>query len=227
LHNELNKSQYNLWLSRSESKFTDYLLAESYLNDSNIVDMNNVLGNIPIEYDDCDLDEYSNYLICIKYLRLLEFQNDTLEFSQEAIDTLENILTSGYNLSSILAESILERIGKDINVSNFSNICNCTIQNSSLLNNTETQIAIINKTQPEIMLMPNPAQEKIFVKVIKTEMNIDKIVIYDIYGKTILQKKNGNSKEILLDVSELSTGFYFISCELENHQTIVKKMTKN
>ena len=55
---------------------------------------------------------------------------------------------------------------------------------------------------------------------INAALNIDNITIYDIYGKVIINKNEASSNNIIIDISQLSAGFYNILV----NQSGIKKM---
>ncbi|NLE62384.1 MAG: T9SS type A sorting domain-containing protein, partial [Bacteroidales bacterium] len=80
--------------------------------------------------------------------------------------------------------------------------------------------------KPELIIHPNPANDRIEIEIINSSSGIHEIIIYDVYGKIVLQK-NINAKDfLLLDITELSKGFYFITYELDDKQIIIKKLSK-
>jgi hypothetical protein len=73
-----------------------------------------------------------------------------------------------------------------------------------------------NLESNDIIIFPNPTSSFI---TIKSNNLISPISIYDITGKLVLQNM-GNSKEIILDISNLNSGLYFIKSNSQNSFTI-------
>lgn len=73
-----------------------------------------------------------------------------------------------------------------------------------------------------IQLYPNPANQKIFILGLKGESQIK---IHDINGRVIFNTKTSQS-EIMLDVSILNTGVYFVNISDANNNSITKKLIK-
>lgn len=156
----------------------------------------------------------------------MEPEPETVTISQGAIDTLENIATSGLNLAAVFAKSMLESLGKDITYNELPNICDCMPGFSHESEENKTQIEKPIQTKPELIIHPNPANDRIEIVIINSSSGIHEIIIYDVYGKIVLQK-NINAKDfLLLDITELSKGFYFITYELDDKQIIIKKLSK-
>jgi len=68
---------------------------------------------------------------------------------------------------------------------------------------------LINDEQINIILYPNPANDKIYLKMNNSLNNSAQIVICDATGKTVLtQTYNGN--ETTIDISSLAPGIYLV-----------------
>ena len=72
--------------------------------------------------------------------------------------------------------------------------------------------AIDNLELNDLSIFPNPTSSFL---TIKSNKLISPISIYDITGKLVLQNK-GNSNEIILDISNLNSGLYFIKSNSQN-----------
>jgi len=140
---------------------------------------------------------------------------------------LENIAASAPNLATVYAKSILESLGKEITYTEMPNICDCIPGYVAEQHENNTPIQNRLLTKPDIILHPNPADDKVEIEVINSSFGIRKLMIYDVYGKTVWRKNMEEKDLLLLDINELSKGLYFIYCELENTQTIIKKLIKN
>jgi hypothetical protein len=80
-----------------------------------------------------------------------------------------------------------------------------------------------NLSLNDIIIFPNPTSSFI---TIKSNNLISPISIYDITGKLVLQNM-GNSKEIILDISNLNSGLYFIKSNSQNSFTIRRFIVSN
>jgi len=77
-------------------------------------------------------------------------------------------------------------------------------------------------------MYPNPTTGKLTVKS-KSSLLDSKIVIYDVTGRKLMRRVNVNQiddKGIVVDMSKLSTGAYFVSIETNSFK-IVKRIIKN
>ena len=66
---------------------------------------------------------------------------------------------------------------------------------------------ITSSENKSISIYPNPSSNFL---TINSALNIDNITIYDIYGKVIINKNEASSNNIIIDISQLSAGFYNI-----------------
>ncbi|MDD4438106.1 MAG: S8 family serine peptidase [Tissierellia bacterium] len=213
---ELNKSLFNVWLSRSKTKYTEYLLAESYMEDSDIILMDSILDNIPILYSDSFIEENNNYSVCLHYLASWRsIDPDYLIISQGAIDTLESI-SSGSDLASIMAESILERFGKDFDIPDPLVIC-WRIDNGSRSEETGMKESI-SESEQKINISPNPANDLLTLD--NRQSIMKEVRIYDVIGKEI-KRFTINDSKVIINISDLKAGIYLINIQTE--QEIIKK----
>ena len=59
-----------------------------------------------------------------------------------------------------------------------------------------------------------------------TEMNVEEIAIYDIYGRTVSQQVNMTTRQQVIDVANLETGIYFINIKTDKGN-VVRRFIKN
>jgi hypothetical protein len=221
---ELDKSEYNTWLYRCQTIDAEYVLAESYLNEGNITQMNTVLDSILIKYPNCDLVENAQYNICLNYLyQWTSVDIDSLVITQEAIDTLE-LIASGFNRASLKAESMLERLGKDIvprwepDRCNWWVIGNAPSENKNETSIKETKISL----KQEMILMPNPATDELTVD--NGQIYMKEMYVYDVVGKEVKHLKSSNTK-ITVSVGDLCPGVYMVKV-LSEDGIAMKKFVK-
>ena len=69
-----------------------------------------------------------------------------------------------------------------------------------------------------ISVYPNPVNDKLYIE---TEMNIEEVVVYDVFGRQQVNMTTGQQVE----VSNLNSGVYFIKVRTENGE-VVKRFVK-
>jgi uncharacterized repeat protein (TIGR01451 family) len=93
--------------------------------------------------------------------------------------------------------------------------------------NTEF-VALLNTASFEtdnFLLYPNPTKNTIHVELPNNLSDTIKTVsFYDVLGKTVKQITNSNSNAIKIDVSQLSSGLYFVEIQTENNTKLVKQL---
>jgi hypothetical protein len=94
---------------------------------------------------------------------------------------------------------------------------------SKYTNQTPNNISI-TKNQISIEIYPNPTNNK-FINIITDNLDVEKISIIDINGKTIKQFREVSNLNIL-DISNIGKGFYFIQLQTKNGN-YSKKITIN
>lgn len=87
-------------------------------------------------------------------------------------------------------------------------------------------VAETNPTNDSIEMYPNPAIDKLTLKVNGKHQTISQIQIIDLTGKIIRNEKiNNQTKDITISVKNLSVGKYFLKVIL-NNQEILKPFEK-
>lgn len=72
-------------------------------------------------------------------------------------------------------------------------------------------------------IYPNPVDNKLFIE---TEVSVEEISIYDIYGRqTLSQQVNKSTSQQVVDVADLNSGVYFVKIVTDNGE-IVKRFVK-
>ena len=69
-----------------------------------------------------------------------------------------------------------------------------------------------------VNIYPNPANDKLYIE---TEMNVEEVVVYDVFGR---QQTTDNGQKSI-DVSNLNSGVYFVKVVTENGE-VVKRFIK-
>lgn len=214
----LDKSAFKNWVSRTETPQMSFLLAECYLDEDNKTAMDSILIDMFAKYPYYDRAEILKYKACLDYLADWNLDNvDTVYISQSAIDSLRDI-ASGTGSSAFLALSILERIGEEQ--------AGELLRKSNELNNATAGIPLQGIDKEFVQIVPNPIEDVMKLKTEDKNTVIQKITFYDVYGKQLFSKQI-NTTDIDINLSNYSRGVYFISCQLNNGRTIIKKIIKN
>ncbi len=72
-------------------------------------------------------------------------------------------------------------------------------------------------------IYPNPVENELFIE---TEMNVEEIAIYDVYGRqTMCQQVNETTSQQVVDVADLKAGVYFVKIIAGNGE-VVKRFVK-
>ena len=86
-----------------------------------------------------------------------------------------------------------------------------------------SDVGIQEKPQNNIQIYPNPTHDRL---TIRSEQNIDSIVIYDISGRKVLHQ-NLSNKNNTLNIKALSSGTYFIQIFNKGKLLKTDKLVKN
>ena len=72
-------------------------------------------------------------------------------------------------------------------------------------------------------IYPNPVENELFIE---TEMIVEEIAIYDVYGRqTMCQQVNETTSQQVVDVADLKAGVYFVKIVTDNGE-VVKRFVK-
>ena len=84
-------------------------------------------------------------------------------------------------------------------------------------------LAANNFEKKDISIFPNPAQSNF---TINSSQEINKVIIYDIAGRKVIERKNINDLQTTIDIENLSNGAYFVNINSQN-TTQTFKVIKN
>jgi uncharacterized repeat protein (TIGR01451 family) len=95
--------------------------------------------------------------------------------------------------------------------------------------NTEFVAALgIDQFENEnFVFYPNPTSGIVTVSLTNAENNIASITVYDVLGKTILTSKPANVNTQIIDLSNVTSGMYFIEVTTDSNLKVVKKLMVN
>ena len=84
-------------------------------------------------------------------------------------------------------------------------------------------LSVNDNYETKCNIYPNPASDRV---TIATEVRVEEIAIYDIYGRTMRQQVNETTSQQVIDVADLENGIYFINIKTDKGN-IVKRFIKN
>ena len=123
----------------------------------------------------------------------------------------------GYTIDNILVNGVFQGA---IGIYTFYNVQS----NGTIAAVFKHELGITETAPAKIAVYPNPTTGKL--KIESGELRIEDIVIFDIYGRK--QKIEGRKKkeegEVLMDISELSAGVYFLRIRTEQGEVVRKVM---
>ena len=77
----------------------------------------------------------------------------------------------------------------------------------------------------DVLIYPNPVTSRIYLCYEDPSARPEKTIIKDPQGRTVLTQAF-DTQPLMIDLSTLAPGFYTVTIEFENHQTITKKIIK-
>lgn len=104
-------------------------------------------------------------------------------------------------------------------------MCNGAV-NSLFMRLKETNVGLKPVTENQTFtfeVYPNPAHNSVLVNINLENNKEFSIQIFDITGRCVLKENHKNSKQtIILDISKLNTGLYFVNIQANNQSNIKK-----
>ena len=80
----------------------------------------------------------------------------------------------------------------------------------------------IEELTTSLLLYPNPVNDKLYIE---TEVEVEEVVVYDIYGRRQVAETPSRQGCLVVDVTNLKNGVYFVKVVTENGE-IVKRVWK-
>ncbi len=150
--------------------------------------------------------------------------NQTIQFSNFNLSNTSILSfsgSSGSNTSLVPGDALFVDI--DLHPSSLGIINETLSFQTNVPGSTTVQIPIIaqssavgveeNKTADEITVYPNPAVDKLHIKGVHN----NPISVSNVFGQQFYLQSNSLKEELILNVSDLPRGVYFLTYETDNH----------
>lgn len=141
-------------------------------------------------------------------------------------------VTETYYLDTNLEDSTkycytVTALNGDIESEKSEEACNTTLviapEEPEEPENPENPNESIDELASSFKIYPNPVENELLIA---TEMNVEEIYIYDIYGReTMRQQVNKSTNQQVIDVADLNSGVYFVKI-VTNEGEAVKRFVK-
>ena len=82
-----------------------------------------------------------------------------------------------------------------------------------------------NSLNAQFLLTPNPSKDVVSLKFNSIQSNVD-VAIFDLLGKTVLTSNSQQTSTILLNISSLESGVYFVKIKDDRRQSGLRKLIK-
>jgi hypothetical protein len=206
-----------------------YMLVEVLFELGNLDDANVVLASIPSMFNltNFELDEYNNYVLFHTLKQeLVETEEDVqitslnkpnwYQLTDIQFTRLQSIADAQTGRSSKMAEGVL---------CFFYDICNNVdyLVDQSIMPRSLRQNNSVQKVK--VLAFPNPADQLIELLVENSDLKMNNLFIYDVYGK-LLHFLPINSYQTSVNINHLQSGLYLFKIILENNEIIIHKILK-
>ena len=81
----------------------------------------------------------------------------------------------------------------------------------------------IEEVTSSINMYPNPVNDKLYIE---AEMEVEEVIVYDIYGRPQDHKTTRLQGNLVVDVANLNSGIYFVKVVTENGETVRRFVKK-
>ena len=236
--NVLSKSNSNV-IEYIELTFSNLLSNKKSLKQLNTI--NNSSVNAIEGYQDfscqkqTDLTPGNSYLLSVRTgpdnpqdtKAWIDYNNDGVfdnatELVMEALNTYDPELNITIPASGITNNTWLRmRISSDEVGSAITGCTNCTRGQSEDYSVRIVVVGVEEGTNP-FQIYPNPANDKFFIK--SSNQQIKNITLYNLIGEQIIELSNIKSKDLSVDVSNLTHGAYLLFIENESGYQTAKKI---
>jgi hypothetical protein len=132
---------------------------------------------------------------------------------------LEGENLTGNNLTTTYFEA--SNTTGAITVSFTSNFANANNSGWEILVSCET-LSTLEFSEDDIAIYPNPFNDKLFIT---SNVDFDKVLIYDINGKQVYKKNIKSLSENYLNLNQLNTGIYFLEL-INKDSSYIKRIIK-
>lgn len=148
-------------------------------------------------------------------------------------DAPENVTPIGYNI--YINDKIIAENTNEMSYSyNITEAGLYVVNIIAVYENNKTSVGIIDhimieagmsiaETTSSLEIYPNPTKDNLYIK---TEMNVEEINIYDIYGRLRHSTSDKSDMSVQINVSDLNKGIYFIEINTDK-DNIIKKFIKD
>jgi len=218
------------YLFSYRNHYTDNLnTIEAYLAEKNHEEALSALAKMHklLELTEEDVMELRGLEAYIKWLQQLEKeQNNIYELSEKELDYLISYVKTNNGRGTVFAKNIL-CVLYEICIEDEKQ--KSTAPQNQIEEKSDTSISYLQINNKEILdkvsVIPNPTTGEL--RIMSGELRIDKIEIFDVYGRKLPSnhlKEQGEGK-IQLNISHLPAGIYFVKIRTEAGE-VVRKVLK-
>lgn len=183
------------------------------------------------DFLDLQLDETSLNMISASHPYTMKRINNQLIWTFENINLLPTTaneeLSKGYVVFKIKVKNGFS-IGDIIpNTANIYFDFNPAIITNTFNTEFVTTLSNIDFNFENVLIYPNPANDLIHINLNNNSEKIKKIIIYNVLGKEVKKIESIDINQIKMNVSEFSSGVYFVEVTNESDSKQVKRLIIN
>jgi len=187
-----------------------------------VLDMIKYKNKLILYTRDCGLFELKLDTIVETYLISVNVNNDEYGTATGG-GTYETNTTATVTATAYTSYKFVNWTKNDMEISTENPYSFTVTEDVALVANFEKEVGMENIEIAVIKIYPNPTTGKLRIE--SGELKVEKIEIFDIYGRTQKAESKKQKGKILMDISELPVGVYFLLLTTEQGE-VVKKVLK-
>jgi len=224
----LNIEMLRAWYGVVHTPITKYYLAESWLLSDDFENADAILRIIPnmFNFNETEMAEYSNYLRFHNFKKQLNLEGrDWADLEDSEISYLQSVAEANTGRSSTMAKGVLCFFFNICYEENFEDFIETLNKNSETINFEPETLNPKPVSEYGLTIYPNPAQTEITVSIGSSKVSIDKVELYDIFGKLLI-KQNFYKSNGTIPINKVPDGIYVIKIYLSNGDVENMKVVK-
>ena len=216
------------WYEIVHTPIAKYLLAETRLFTDDYEGADAILYEIPdmFNFGEPEMEEHSNYIRFHNFKKQLQLENRSWsEIEDREISYLQTIAEANTGRSSTMAKGVLCFFFNICYEENFEDFIETLNKNSETINFEPETLNPKPVSEYGLTIYPNPAQTEITVSIGSSKVSIDKVELYDIFGKLLI-KQNFYKSNGTIPINKVPDGIYVIKIYLSNGDVENMKVVK-
>jgi hypothetical protein len=239
---KFDRKTYNTWLLRENKLYSGLLLAQSYTEQSDLANAQQTLNDLRTRFPEFKDDNYDFYLKYLHYQQ--QFDNRyPLLVTQAELLALDSLYLQSNDMVRASSRALIEYLtGTAVSFTKLDDECKTyssggnngegisvfgLTDNQKSMSNPSENLESFEDNSYSVSIYPNPFNDVLQIRLDNaTDLNMEQVSIYDISGRKLRTISGIGNIRTTIQLSDLSTGMYFIHVSLSNGETKVERIVK-